>query len=402
MSLPKEQVVSLIVSQLKQFGYYTAAKQIGDSIGLQPEPSNKLNELLSKSDIALDDSYTELVQVPEFVDDVGHLVFEQEKLKSNNIPYQPWFTTQHRGSCRASAFSLDGNYLATGSSDTSLKVLDTQLIVKYHGESSEEKKVFKTLYDHTEAVNETVFHPNGAVLASCADDFNIKFFDLQKQNSKRAFRYLPDSYPVRSISFHPSGEFIISGTDHHAVRLFDIQTMKVFIPSNASEHHQAGITKVRYASNGNMFASCSIDGSIKLYDTVTSRCVNTINNAHDGASIIGIQFSKSCAYLLSTGLDGKGKLWDMSSGNVLCTYEGALQRFDHAPMSFTYNEDFVVGTDASNHSICIWDSQTGEIVKRIRGVHDSPIRTISCSPVDQSFVTGGEDCRARFWNYSTQ
>lgn len=42
----------------------------------------------------------------------------------------------------------------------------------YDPGASEEKKVIKTLYDHTEAVNEVTFHPNGAVVASCAGTLN--------------------------------------------------------------------------------------------------------------------------------------------------------------------------------------------------------------------------------------
>jgi cleavage stimulation factor subunit 1 len=238
-------------------------------------------------------------------------------------------------------------------------VIDVQAIKKPSTDSSEEKKVIKTMYDHSAPVNEVCFHPNGTVLASCSDDYNIKFYDLQKQNSKRGFRYLPDTYPVRSISFHPSGEYIISGTEHHAVRMFDIHTMKAFIPSSPSDHHQGPITKVRYAPNGSLFASASIDGSVKLYDTVTGKCVNTIQKAHGGASVTGIQFSKSSQYLLSTGLDATGKLWDLNSGKLLCSYEGALQMFDQAQMVFSFNEETIVGTDASNQSIVVWDTQIG-------------------------------------------
>ena len=212
---------------------------------------------------------------------------------------------------------------------------------------------------------------------------------MQKPNSKKAFRYLPDAYPVRSISFHPSGEYIISGTDHHAVRLFDIQTMKVFIQPNSSDHHSGAVTKVRYAPNGSTFASSSVDGSIKIYDTITGRCVNTIPKAHGGASVISVEYASNSTYLLSTGLDSKGILWDLSTGKALQTYLGAEQKFDHAPMVFTYNEDFVVGTDCSNDSIILWDFNTGEISRRIRGVSDNPLRIIATSPEDYGFVTGG-------------
>ncbi|KAJ3260616.1 hypothetical protein HK103_000226 [Boothiomyces macroporosus] len=359
----QEKVLSLIVSQLKEYGFYTAAKTIADAIGISPEPNNKLAEICALNKFNIQEEQ-EPVQEEVEVDN-GEFDFSNPSV-SYQPNYSAIFTTMHKEPVRACAFSQDGAYVATGSHDTSLKVLDAHLIARKTRGDGDEKKVLKTLYDHTGPVNEVVFHPNGAVLASCAgtlkvtlDDYKIKFFDLQKQNSKRGFRYLSDAYPVRSISFHPSGEFIISGTDHHAVRLFDIQTMKVFIPSNAADHHQGAITKVRYASNGQTFASCSIDGSIKIYDTVSGRCVNTISKAHDGASVIGIEFTKSNSYLLSTGLDGKGKLWDMGSGKVVCTYSGAFQKFDCAPMTFSYNEEYIIGSDSSNHTICVWNSRNG-------------------------------------------
>ena len=227
------------------------------------------------------------------------------------------------------------------------------------------------------------------VIALDLDDFNIKLYDLQKPNSKKAFRYLPDAYPVRSISFHPSGEYMISATDHHAVRLFDIQTMKVYIQPNTSDHHNGAITKVRFAPNGSTFASASVDGSIKIFDTVTGRCVNTIQKAHGGASVTSVEYAANSTQILSTGLDSKGQLWDLSNGKVLQTYAGAEQKFDQAPMVFNYNQDFIVGTDCTNDSIAMWDFNTGEIARRIRGVSDNPLRVIVTSPTDHGFVTGG-------------
>lgn len=55
---------------------------------------------------------------------------------------------------------------------------------------SGDKPVVRTLYDHTDTVNDLSFHPNGIVLASCSDDQSIKLFDLSKSGVKRAFRYL--------------------------------------------------------------------------------------------------------------------------------------------------------------------------------------------------------------------
>lgn len=253
MQNEQNKVVNLMISQLKSYGFYSTAKQVAQATGIDSscQPSNVLQDLChsaTKEELTQDE--------PKANEDKDCLIFDSsKKVKKVNPNYRSFFNTQHRGPARAAAFSLDGNFIATGSEDNSLKVLDAFVIQKES--AGEERKVIKTLYDHTGPVNDVAFHPNGSVLASCSDDCNIKFFDLQKQNTKRGFRYLQDVYPIHSISFHPSGEYILSGTDHHAVRMFDIQSMKVYTPTSSSDHHLGPITQVRYASNGATFASCS-------------------------------------------------------------------------------------------------------------------------------------------------
>ncbi|XJO75133.1 hypothetical protein BDV3_005853 [Batrachochytrium dendrobatidis] len=263
--------------------------------------------------------------------------------------YTTLFTTTHRLGCRALAFSPDGRYIATGSQDTTMKILDTQRLVMQQNESSEERKVVRTLYDHTGAVNDIQFHPNGNVLASGSDDCQIKLFDMNKMHVKRAFRYLPDAYPIRSIRFHPSGDYLISGTDHHAVRIYDIHTMKCFIPSNPADNHNGGIL--------------------------------------NGLPATSIVFSKNSKYLLSTGMDSVGRLWDMTSGKVLVSYQGTSHQTDKTSMIFNYNEDYVVGSDDETSSLSIWDSRTGVLLLKLGG-HTKQILAIASSPVDAGIMTG--------------
>lgn len=42
-----------------------------------------------------------------------------------------------------------------------------------------------------------------------------------------------------------------------------------------------------------MYASCSKDGEIKLWDSVSNRCFNTFANAHEGSEVCSVQFSRN-------------------------------------------------------------------------------------------------------------
>eukprot|EP00842_Homolaphlyctis_polyrhiza_P004842 jgi/Hompol1/5359/HPOL_000404-RA len=397
-TLPPSQLLPLIVSQLKHYGFYAAAKFVADATDTAPtlEPSSRLAELcalgkLSKD--ALGDSDGDLLNPIDSAvgahaaagDDQQALVIEPNtKYEPRICPdYASWFNTQHRGPCRTVGFSADGRFLATGSQDSTLKILDCQRLADVHSDSSDEvKKVVRTLYDHTDAVNDLQFHPNGLVLVSGSDDTQIKLYDMQKMHVKRAFRYLADAYPVRSLSFHPSGDFLLSGTDHHAVRIFDVHTMKCFVPSNTSDHHEAGITKVCYSPDGAIFATASLDGSIKFYDTITSRCVNTIPDAHGKKPVISIAFSKNSRYLLSMGMDSVGRLWDMLSGNVLVTYTGTTQLYQKASFVFSNNEDFVIGSDSHGGQMVFWDTRTGAMLRRFSHHSNKHLWCIAASPTD--------------------
>lgn len=77
--------------------------------------------------------------------------------------------------------------------------------------------------------------------------------------------------------------------------------MQCYVGSKPQDHHIGPINqvrniiflylkknKVRYASEGNIYVSCSKDGSIKLWDTVTNKVINTIAKAHSGFEVIEI------------------------------------------------------------------------------------------------------------------
>ncbi|CAG8489310.1 1925_t:CDS:10 [Funneliformis caledonium] len=413
--LDREEVISLIASQLRYYGYTETAQSLAEesNIPMDLGTSAELSELLYSATYSSKDEEDDGDEDEEY--EISALVegspYSDEDAQSEDFPskcladldpetnYEPkptpnynlWYITTHRAAATCVRFKKDGKFAATGSADSSLKVLDTS---KMKSHSDEDRPVIRTLYDHTGRVNDLSFHPNGLTLASCSDDRNIKLFDIATQGIKRSFRFLRDKYPVRSIDFHPTGEYMLAGTDHEAIRFWDVQNIKCYIPSSSQSNHRLSITKVRWNSNGGQFVSSSLDGTIKIWEGEHGECIQTIDNAHNGQAVSSVEFSKSGAYILSSGCDSTSKLWDANNGKCIVTFEGAIHRNNHVQTTFLFEEDYIISSDENDNSIVCWDSRTGKLLIRHTGI----VRYVAASPTESGFMSCADDFRVRYWN----
>lgn len=83
------------------------------------------------------------------------------------------------------------------------------------------------------------------------------------------------------------------GTEHEVVRVYDIATSQCFASAIASQQHKGAVSCVKYALTGKLYATGSADGAIKLWDAISGRCINTFSQAHDGAEVCSVAFSKN-------------------------------------------------------------------------------------------------------------
>lgn len=297
-------------SQLFYDGHQTLAVQLSNLTQAEPPcpPSDRLLHLML---IGManepDRSKKENNHVPSFTaveNTLGpglDLEFETEAQTQAPEPaqYETAYVTSHKGNCRAGAFSADGQLIATGSVDASIKILDVDRMLaksapdEVPGDQSGGHPVIRTLYDHLEEVTCLEFHPREPILVSGSRDFSIKLFDFSKASVKKAFRTITDSDQIRCLAFHPTGDYLVAGTNHPVVRLYDVNTAQCFVCSIPNHQHTSGITSIKYSPDAKTYASASKDGSIKLWDGVSNRCINTFVKAHDGYQVCSVAFTRN-------------------------------------------------------------------------------------------------------------
>jgi len=341
-------------------------------------------------------------------------------------PYVSPFVSNFRSSVTCSAFhsSSDFTFLACGSEDRTVKIIDVSLI-DGKARVDHDACIKATLYDHADAVTDLSFHSYEPFLATAAKDFTIRFYDIssltqsstitttQSSSSyRRPVHVLVDHLPIKTIHFHPSGDYLLSGTDSPIIRLYDTITMQSYYNDNSSSshhYHTRGINSLRYNNHGSLFVSTSSDGSMILFDTVTMKPINIFSQCHSGAEVTNALFHTDNFTVLSSGHDNKIIEWETRMNRQLHSYIGANHSHRSIPVCYDSSGEFIISGDEISGMIHIWDrhSNNSQAVKKLSGHTKSPRTFCSLYSMDEELITsgeggvfcsGGDDGRVRVWS----
>ena len=147
------------------------------------------------------------------------------------------------------SFSTDGEILASGSGDGTVKLWDVAT-----------RQNIATLPHGAEVFS--VSFSTAGTLASGAYDGTVKLWDVASQQNIATF---PHTAEVSSVSFSTNGEILASGSWDGTVKLWDVATRQ----NVATLPHGAGVRSVSFSTAGTL-ASGAHDGTVKLWD-VTKR-----------------------------------------------------------------------------------------------------------------------------------
>ena len=178
------------------------------------------------------------------------------------------------------AFSLDGQMIASGSDDATIKLLDLRRtdglswdsIYKQSSSDSAKNSVVDpiVLLDHTARVWSVAFNPNSQRLASGSDDWTIRLWDLSKTEEKpKVLKELKEQHNfwVGSVAFSPDGQKLASGSYDKTIRLWDLKH-----PDEdpiVLRGHKQSVTSIAFFPDSKKLVSGSYDNTIRSWITDT-------------------------------------------------------------------------------------------------------------------------------------
>lgn len=159
------------------------------------------------------------------------------------------------------------------------------------------------------------------------------------------------------------------------------------------EGHKDDINAAVFSPNDRYIASASKDMTIKIWDSETGNCIQTLEHKE---SVTDVVYCPNGEYILSTTNDGVCMLWKVSTGQCIHSSEGRVIRGAYGV--FSYDGKCFVTTSKNNKNVKIWDTSTGQCIQTIEG-HGAKVCTAAFCPNRNFIVIASDDNTIKIWDF---
>jgi WD40 repeat protein len=195
------------------------------------------------------------------------------------------------------------------------------------------------------------------------------------------------------------------------------------------EGHATGLWAAEFSPDGSLVATCSIDGTLKLWNAESGDLIRSIDADEMSMFESAMGFVKAvtskripitCLSFSPDGMkiatgslfpqfsggvkpdrDSPGlvRIWDVASGKLASSFQDQKG----VVLSLTYSPDGQRIASSSinpDNSFVVWDVKTGQVVKRVVG-HKSHLHRLRYSPDGLTLAAGETDGIVKLWDSST-
>ncbi|HEV2827104.1 MAG TPA: WD40 repeat domain-containing protein [Pyrinomonadaceae bacterium] len=302
----------------------------------------------------------------------------------------------HTGRVEALVFSPDGQVLATGSKDRTVKLWDA---------ATGQLRTTLTGRKGWIADAPVVFSPNGRQLATFGGrDKTVKLWAVA--TGELSFDLVGHKKSVSAVAFSPDGRTLATGGEQEQVRLWDTATGQLKTTLSHKNISQLFIVIPSFSSDGKSLLVSGLGKNIfTVWDPETGT-LRAVLSGH-GGMVLNAVFSPDGRLIATSGhdypvtesLESSVKVWDARTGVL----ERELTGHKDTIIDLAFSSDgTMLGTASRDQTVKLWDVSKGELLKTLKG-SDGRFFRLAFSPDAQMLATvdGSDRHAAKLWSVET-
>ncbi|QRV96506.1 hypothetical protein RhiJN_24524 [Ceratobasidium sp. AG-Ba] len=286
---------------------------------------------------------------------------------------------------RSVAVSPDGEYIASGDDNGTIRVWDTKT-----GEA-----VLAPLRGHSGSVKSVVFSYDGQHVVSGSSDHEIRVWNAGTGESVVG-PLRGHSGCVNSVTCSHQDALIASGSDDDTVRFWSINTGETLF--EAPLGFTRGVLHVKFSPDDRLVASGSGDGTVRLWD-VRQRSMIFEPLATEVGYMLSLAFSSDGQQLISMSFYRNIYIFSVTTGELTTKPLAGPLPICQAATSSPDGNYIALGL-VPNH-VVIWKVYSSTAVLGPLVGHSDSIESIDFSPDGNCVVSGSVDTTIRIWDVSS-
>jgi serine/threonine protein kinase len=276
----------------------------------------------------------------------------------------------------AVTFNSEGNILASGSDDTTVRLWDVLTGAE-----------LSVLRGHTHPVKTVLFHPHHPyILASAGSDRTIKLWDIRR--NLEILSLTAHTHHVNALAFSPDGKILASGSADKTIKLWNPETGELV---STLTGHSLAVNAIAFCPISPILVSVSTDTTVKGWDLETLTVIKTLRQ--HVRPVKAISFCGDAKLLATGGEDRTIKLWDTEHWQVTQTLSG--HSWDVAALAFSSEMEVLI-SGSWDKTVKLWQMETGKELRALKG-HSDSITCVAISPGGSAIATGSKDRTIKIW-----
>jgi WD40 repeat protein len=197
-------------------------------------------------------------------------------------------------------------------------------------------------------------------------------------------RFSAHTGSVRCVNFSPDGEFFATCSEDQTVKLWHTDGTLV----TTLKGHLGSLLAVSFSPDGKLIASGSTDNSVRLWSHDGWQVERLLG--HQG-NVQSVAFSPDSSLLASASADHTVKLWSRDGALIrtLHGHQGTVNAVRFSP------DGNVIATASADRTIKFW-TRDGVLLKTLTG-HRDPVSSIAFSPDGKEIASVSLDDTIRVW-----